>query len=348
MQTIKITRSVLLAAGLFLAFIICWEGYLQTQGFTPVYNDDKFLWAHKRAEAYKSQEEATVFIGSSRIKFDLDIPEWRQLTGEDAIQLSLVGTSPVLLLKDLAADTSFKGKLVIDVTEVLFFSQNPFVHKSSSEATAYFKKQTPAEKFSAHLGFALESKLALLEEGKFSLTELLNDLELPNRPGVFVLPVFPKGFQFTTFDRQTYMADFFLKDTADLNKQTGIWNMLILGDPTPVISDEELQKLFTSVRNDINKIRSRGGKVIFIRTPSSSPMIEAEDEKYPREKYWNALLTATNTRGIHFKDYNETAGMICPEWSHLTPQDAIKYTRHLVQQLNEKNWFSNKVLAHQN
>jgi hypothetical protein len=46
----------------------------------------------------------------------LDIPTWEKETGEGAIQLSFVGTSPRLLSDDLASDNNFKGKFIIDVT----------------------------------------------------------------------------------------------------------------------------------------------------------------------------------------------------------------------------------------
>ena len=70
---------------------------------------------------YESKDKATVFIGSSRIKFDLDIPTWESLTGNHAIQLANVGSSPRPVMEDLANDPNFKGRLVVDVTEGLFF-----------------------------------------------------------------------------------------------------------------------------------------------------------------------------------------------------------------------------------
>jgi hypothetical protein len=338
----KFTRAGLLALLLTTAFVLCWEGFWRYKGFKITYNDDKALWAKKRAAAYKSPEAATVFIGSSRVKFDLDIPEWKRLTGEDAVQLALVGTSPLLLLHDLADDEKFKGKLVVDITEELFFSQNPVFHKSAKEAVAFYHKQTPSEKLSSLINFRLESKFVFLEERRFALNTLLNDLEIPNRPGVFSFPSFPKGFEWTTYDRQTYMSGMFLSDSNDINRQTEIWKKLILSDKTPPIKDAALTKVFAEIRSSVDKIKSRGGDVIFIRTPSSGPMAAAENAAYPRRNYWDALLSYTQTGGIHYADYPETKNMVCPEWSHLAPPDVIKYTDHLVKRLGEKGWFDHK------
>ena len=345
MQSKPLFKAGVLALLLVIAFLAGWEGYWRSRGFVPTFNDDKALWADKRDDVYQPIDRTTVFIGSSRIKFDLDIPTWKQLTGEDAVQLALVGTSPRMLLADLANDEEFRGKLVIDITEVLFFSQLPPFHKSAKEAIEFYKKQTPSEKASSRINLALESKVTFLEERRFALNALLNEIELPNRPGVFQFPAFPKGFEWTTRDRQTYMSDLFLNDTNAVNRQTAIWSMLIMGDKTPPLSGEPLQAVFDEVRANVNKIRARGGQVIFVRTPSTGPMGEGEKKVFPREKYWDALLAYTQTDGIHFTDYPETAQMICPEWSHLSPQDAKVYTRHLVKVLRDKGWFTHPIAA---
>lgn len=343
MKSTQLFSAGALALVILLGFIISWEWYWRQKGFTPTYNDDKMLWAAKRAEATQPAGEATVFIGSSRIKFDLDLPEWKKLTGENAVQLSLVGTSPLLLLKDLANDTAFKGKLVIDITEPLFFSKNPAFHRSALDATTFYKKQTPSEKLSSRINFALESKFVFLEERKFSLNEFLNDLQLPNRPGVFAFPSFPKAFELNTFDRQTYMPEMFLLDSQQVNRQTDIWKTLIMGSKEPPVSGETLQQIFAEVKNAVDKIRSRGGQVIFTRTPSSGPMGEGEQAAFPRQTYWDALLGHTQTAGLHFKDNPITAKLVCPEWSHLAPKDAVVYTRELVKGLRRKNWFHQDI-----
>ena len=344
MQQMNLIKSVMVVITVVVFFLLGWESYWRIKGHIPTYNDDKALWANKRSEAYKDKNEATVFIGSSRIKFDLDILTWQQITGEDAVQLSLVGTSPLLLLEDLANDEKFTGKLIIDVTEPLFFSKNPGFHKSAKEATAYYKGQTLAEKMSSALNLKLESNLAFLEERRFSLNSLLNDLEVPNREGVFSMPAFPKGFEWTTYDRQTYMSDMFLSDSNAINKQTSIWLMLIMGDKTPPLTGEPLTAIFAQVKTSVDKIRARGGKVIFVRTPSSGVMGEGEKKFFPRNVYWDAMLDYVNAEGIHFLDYDDTKDLICPEWSHLSKEQAKGYTKHLASVLNSKGWFSKQLV----
>src|SRR6266498_2908622 len=134
MKERKFLKAGLLTIFLVAGFIIFWEYHWRSKGFPIAYNDDDALWAKKRSEVYTPISSSTVFIGSSRIKFDLDIPTWQNITGEKVIQLSMVGTSPRPLLQDLANDEKFKGKLIIDVTEPLFFMRNTKRSEKSAHA----------------------------------------------------------------------------------------------------------------------------------------------------------------------------------------------------------------------
>ncbi|MDQ3552575.1 MAG: hypothetical protein M3413_13740 [Bacteroidota bacterium] len=338
MKTNHFAKAGILMLLIVAAFIFCWEVYWRSRDFTVSYDDGKVLWADHRAKVY--EEKATVFIEASRIKFDLDIPTWETLTGEKAVQLSMVGSNPRPLLHDLANDPNFKGRLVIDVTEPLFFSVNPGREKSPKEAIAFYKTYSPSQKFSTIINNVLESQLVFLDQEKFSTNALLKDLELKNRDGVRERAVFPKEFASNYKSRQAYMTEPFLKDTALINRQIEAWKKSDALMRNPGVSGDSLQQIFIQVKTSIDKIRARGGDVIFVRTPSSGGYIETENFVYPREKYWDQMLAFTNSNGIHFTDYPVTAKMICPEWSHLSTKDAILYTKVFIDQLKEKNFFN--------
>lgn len=346
MQSGHFAKAGLLMLLVVLAFFAAWELYLRNQGFRIAYDDGKELWSYQRGRVYAPSNQATVFIGSSRIKFDLDIPTWEKLTGEEAIQLSKQGATPLPILHDLAADKNFKGKLIIDVTEGLFFSSNPANANDPNTYVAHYKKQTPSEKASFELGHGLESQLVFLDRENYSLNAFLNKLELKNRPGVFSFPIFPEEFDQNSFARQSYMLSSFVSDTNLQKKVSGIWQFFASIRKDPPAIGAKLDSFLTVVKNDVEKIKARGGQVIFVRTPSSGPFWAGEQKSFPREKYWDRLLSFTNTPGIHFKDYPAMADFICPEWSHLTPKDAITFTQTFVSALQEKGWaFSNKSTA---
>jgi hypothetical protein len=340
-------KSFILTLFLIFCFIAGLEGYWRSRGFSTTYNDDKVLWATKRKEIYKTSDHATVFIGSSRIKFDLDIPTWEKLTGEEAIQLAIVGTSPRPVLRHLANDENFKGKLIIDMMEPVFFSPRTFItEKSAIESIDYFQNETPAQKTSAILNYNLESNLVVLEEGKFGLNNLLNNLQIPSRPGVFMFPDFPQEFAVSNFDRQTYMTQMFLADPLLIKRQTDNWTKLGALDETPGIKGDALEAVFKEVKDAVDKIQARGGTVVFIRPPSNGGYLETEKMVYPREQYWDPLLIYVDVPGIHYTDYPQTANFVCVEWSHLSTKDAEIYTRQLVKILREeKGWVFPEDLA---
>jgi len=288
---------------------------------------------------YMPADKATVFIGSSRNKYDVDIPLWQSLTGDDVIQLSIEGASPLPVLDNLANDKKFKGKLIIDVTEGLFFSTSGDNLGEPNSRIDYFKKITPAQKFSFRVNHVLESKLVFLDRDFYSLNALLYKTKIPNRPGVFTDPIFPRDFSLVHYDRQDYMSERFVTDTNLQNQVRGIWDFFRRMNTDPPVSGQRLDSIISTVKNDVDKIKARGGQVLFLRTPSSGPYLQGETMGFPRSKYWDRLLTVTNCPGIHFADYPAIAHFQCPEFSHLKPADAIVFTKNLVDILQkEKGW----------
>ncbi|MDB5227377.1 MAG: hypothetical protein JWN78_1570 [Bacteroidota bacterium] len=337
------TSSSFAKAGILMLILVTtsvfsWELYVRSKGFDNSYDDGGPLWTHQRHKVCKDQNNSTVFIGSSRIKFDLDTKTWESLTHNHPIQLACVGSSPLSILRNLAADKNFKGNLIIDVTEVLFFNTAPNVFERTETALKYYKDETPAQKASFVLDHLLESQLVFLDKDRLSLNAQLQSLRIPNRPGVFEFPMFPPDFGRSKFNRQEYMTDNFLKDTLQQNQVKGIWAFFAKMSKEPPISGVKLDSLLNSVKVSVDKIKARGGQVIFVRTPSSGPFLMGETMGYPKEKYWNRLLLTTKCDGIHFSDYPEIAHFECPEFSHLSQQQAIVFTQNFVRILGEKGW----------
>jgi len=143
------------------------------------------------------------------------------------------------------------------------------------------------------------------------------------------------GFDRCTFDRQMYMTPAFLADTVQRNKVKGIWHFFAsMSKKAPPMPESELDAFFKSVKNATNKIKARGGEVLFVRTPSSGPYLKGENIVFPREKYWDRLLAETQCTGIHFMDYPAIAHFNCPEFSHLQLKDAVTFTKEFIKILN--------------
>lgn len=347
MQQSNMVRAGILAAFLTVVAIISWEIYLrQTYKDLKIsYDDNSALWAEKRAMVYEPSDQATVFIGPSRIKFALDIPTWEAKTGNHAIQLALIGQSDWDSFDDLANDKNFKGKLIVDIVEGIFFIRDPADGDRVRANIAYYHTITPTQKASFQINHVLESEFIFLNQDNFSINALLNKWKLPRRKGVWLMPAFPVEFTPVTFDRQSYMTPNFVTDTNLQNQVKRIWDGGDGGVPwnpsTPI--EDSLQAIFKSAKADADKIRSRGGAVVFVRTPTSGPFEEADRKVFPRKLCWDRLLAITGCPGIYYKDYPAIAHFVCPEWGHLSPEQAVIFTDNLVKILRkEECWTFNK------
>jgi hypothetical protein len=344
MQTSTIIRAGVLAVILSLLATATWEFYLRHKGNAIYYDDNEAMWAHYRGMVYEPSDESTVFIGSSRVKFDLDIHTWQNITGNHAIQLANVGSDPVPYLMDLADDKKFKGTLVVDVTEELFFSDFSPQDVATDKKINYFKKITPTQRFSFQVNHVLESQFVFLDQERYSLNSMLDELPLAHRHGTYPEPDFPDDFGVVDFNRQSYMTPRFVADTSLQNRVKAIWVCLgrMMAGPPP--STGKLDSLLNVIKVATDKIKSRGGQVLFLRTPSSGPMLENEKKGFSKSQYWDKLLAVTECPGIFYADYPSLSKFVCPEWSHLKPSDAVIFTKELIKILQkDKGWtFSKK------
>lgn len=348
MPSSPLTRSAIGAVLLFVIAILSWEIFLRQSGSDHGFDDAAPLWAHIRGQVYEPKEQSTVFIGSSRIKFDLDIPTWHRLTGGDhAVQLACVGSTPLPVLYDLAKDVNFNGKLVIDVTEGLFFSTSPGSADSPDKYIKYYHDLTPAQRASFVLNRPMESTFVFLDKDNYSINAMLDKMELKSREGVFMSPIFPRDFDRTDPFRQSSMKPAFVADTNQHRQVKNIWKFFASRRKGPPISGMPLDSMIHEVKKATDRIKSRGGQVVFVRTPSSGTSWEKESEAFPRELYWDKLIAVTQCPGIHFGDDIATAYYKCPEDSHLSPKDAVAYTKILLQHLQaDAGWRFPKIALH--
>ena len=343
MPTNSIIRAGWLAIILSVIAIAWWELHLRNNGNEISYDDNEAMWADKRAMVYEPSDKATVFLGSSRMKFDLDIPTWEAVTGNHAIQLSNVGSDPVPYLIELSDDKNFKGKIICGITEELFFSDFSPADVTTDKKINYYKKITPTQRFSFLVNHVLESQFVFLDQDRYSINAMLDELPIPLRHGVYQDLVFPDDFGKVNFDRQSYMTRKFVADTSLQNMVKNNWIRLGKAMAGPPPSPGKLDSFMHIIKVATDKIKSRGGEVWFVRNPSSGPMLEAEKHGFARAQHFDKLLTVTGCPGIFYSDYPGLSNFICPEWSHLKPGDAVIYTKELIKVLEkDKGWTFNK------
>jgi hypothetical protein len=267
-----------------------------------------------------------VFIGSSRILFDVDIDVWQEdLGGSKPIMLALEGTSPRPFLSDLARDEDFTGFLVVGVTPGIYFDEPGGPRMG---ALKRYTSQTPAQWVGHWLSVRLERGLAFLD-GDTRIFTQLERLGWPTSRGMRPPLQMPRKMMVLDENRNTRMWSRLDTDEAYAQLARDIWYGF-MQIPSPPPTDEVADEAIESTREDVEKIRARGGEVIFVRCPSDGEYAPREAERQPRARFWDRLIAEVPATGIHFADHESLQGFVLPEWSHITSRQEDEFTRALA------------------
>ena len=326
--------SVVVTAGLTLG----WELYCRSQGYGPSLNDSPDLWASRRI-ILDEEPDRTVLIGSSRILFDFDMDVYEQGMGERPLQLATVGTNPLAYLEDLADHPRFSGTVIAGVVPNLFMAPGGPPVAAAKKHLDRYRNWSPTQKVGHYIARVFERRLAFLNQEDLTLNQLLLRWKLPNRERVKSPPDLPPYFHDVDEERQGGMTDFAANNTALQQRIQQIWLPLFTPPPPKKgVSKEEQQAQHKKMgkltmdrtQKAVDKIRARGGNVVFLRLPSTEELRTLENKYTPRTQIWDQLLQTTDAPGIHFEDYPQLMGFDCPEWSHLNKKDATEFTRRLI------------------
>jgi hypothetical protein len=328
-----------IAVLIVFAAAAAWEMYVRSIGYVPTLNDSEDLWVQARRRV---KPESVVIVGESRPLFDLDLDELENSLGKRPVQLALAGSCAYPVLADLANDERFHGTIICSIVPGMFFAPEGPLLETSEKALSRYRKQTLAQRASHHLGMLLEEHIAFLKQGDLTLDILLKQLPIPNRPNAQVPPRFPPDFQTVDRERRTRMIERCAQHGELQKKIQQIWLPLFTPPPPPTYVPKEVfvQKMgkaidarFRDATKAVDKLRARGGKIVFVRFPNGGKLKALEDRLNPRARDWERLLKDTKAPGIYYEDFPELASFTCPEWSHLSAGDSVEFTKRLVPHL---------------
>jgi hypothetical protein len=326
---------------LVIAASVAWELYCRAVGYGPTLNDNEDLWtmAYRRIKP-----ESVVIIGDSRGWYDLDLDELQNGLGKRPVQLAMGGGCAYPVLAELANDEKFHGTIMCSFTPRLFVAPpgTPPMERGQ-KAVRRTHTQTPAQRASQLLAMPLEEHVAFLKQEELNLEELLKRLPIPNRPYALVPPRLPPYFGTLDRERRARMIEECARPGSELQKRIQqIWIPLFTPPPPPTYIPKEkfiagikgaIDTRFRDTVAAVNKLRARGGKIVFVRLPVSGDLKALEDRTTPRNQFWERVLNDTGAPGIYFEDFPELAGFTCPEWSHLSAGDSVEFSKRLVPHL---------------
>jgi hypothetical protein len=324
-----------------IAAACAWEFYCRAIGYGPTLNNTEDLWALARQRV---QPESVVIIGDSRGWFDLDLDELQKGLGKRPVQLAGPGSCPYPVLADLTNDEVFHGVIICSFTPRLFMAPpgSPPMERAEKNVRRA-RTQTPAQRVSQYLAMPLEEHIAFLKQSDLTLEELLKRLPIPNRPTALIPPPPPPYFQTIDRERRARMIEECARPGSELQRriQQG-WIPLFTPPPPPTYVPKEvfmaqmmkaIEQRFQDVAAAAQKLRARGGKIIFVRLPVSGELKVLEDRTTPRSQIWDRVMKDTAAPGIYFEDFPELSGFNCPEWSHLSAGDSVEFSKRLVPHL---------------
>jgi len=324
-----------------LGATMVWELYCRSIGYGPTLSDNEDIWTLRRRHV---EPESLVVIGDSRGLYDVDLDELQKGLGKRPIQIAMGGSCAYPVLEDLANDQTFHGTIICSFVPRLFLAPSGTPPMERGEkAVRRFHNQTLAQRASEYLAFPLEEHVAFLNPHDLTLDDYLNKMPIPNRAGAFVAPRLPPYFGTVDRERRARMIQKCAEPNSVLARRIQqIWIPLFTPPPPPgyvpkdvffAQMDKAIEERFRDITVAVEKIRARGGKIVFVRFPNSGGLKALEDHDTPREKMWEPLLKMTRAPGIYYSDFPDLAGFNCPEWSHLSAGDSVEFSKRLVPHL---------------
>lgn len=329
----QLKQTLIIAVTLGIISLAAWELYWRSQGHLPNIDDNKNLWANQREKLENYDSETIVFIGSSRILYDMQLDIWINETNTKPVMLATQGASPIPVFTDIVENTNFNGTLVVGVTPPLLFAttypQAEFM-KRSQALVDYYKTRTYAQKLNHKLSIPLQRNLAFIRDGDeewdsdVDLKTLIRQIHLKERAGPFYPPF--NNFEKITLERHMQMPERMVTDTAYANTVKKVWTAILTGDFPP--PDREAT---TNAFVELAKaFEARGGNLILVRCPSSGLFRDIEGKGFPRKTFWNPLVEKVGSKAYHFEDFEQFKNLELPEWSHLSAKDARFFTTELI------------------
>ena len=314
-----------------------WEWHWRAYGAIPSYRNSDGQWIQQRRRIDNGEGDALVLVGSSRTMFDMQLPVWKKVTGEQPIQLALEGTSGLPVMEDLAKDPKFHGRLMVGVATSLFFTGGNGRFKTLKD----WRKQTPTKRMGTWLSMRFIEPYFAFDDPDFALETVMARWPWPTRTGK---PAYEdvRKLSMSDEDRNAYMWPKVVDDKAYRDMARHIWSQLWSGPykvPTTKkamakmtkTADEALDRAVKAVR----ELRAHGARVVFVRQPVIGPYFAFENRIEPPAETWERLLKRTGAPGISFTDDPQLQGFKPPEWSHLKHADARIYTARLAPKVEQ-------------
>lgn len=325
-------RIAIAVCAIVVLFFAVWEIYWRGQGYAPTLNDRKALFASEWKRLTQHEGDGILLVGTSRTRFDLDHDVIAEATGHDPILLGINGAASWPILEAVAQHTDFHGTVICGVAPNFFWDGSHRPERKANDWIQYARHWSPSDQVGHRIATFLENRLAFLQQDDLSFHALVTTIPPPPpRAGAQGRAPFPPQMANIDPDGRERMLPRLAEGDDMQARLQEIWLSWLSHTPPPYAQQRAAQRF--AIQEAIWAIEERGGKVIFLRLPSSGEYRQVEADRWPREEFWDDLIEDTGADGIHFEDHETLRDFECPEWSHLSEGDAVKFTKGLMEVL---------------
>jgi hypothetical protein len=316
---------------LVLLLTSLWEWKMRTLELVPGDLSENYdRWAELRRQVDK-REVPVVIVGDSRILFDTDLDRATQLIGVRPLQLAIAGGSGLPILEDIADDPHFKGLVIVGMAETAYFDLQ-LAGMRPQKALALSRWESPSKRGSFLVYRVVSHGLAMLDEN-YQLSTLVFRLDHNWRPGVSDPREAIWKAEETGADGQTWLWRRLEHDRRLSEHMHNVWLHFF---PSQPLDSQTINSVSVRTKAAVDKIRARGGDVVFVRPPSAPDLRAIEDKHVPRARAWDAILAYTHSKGVHIDDLPAAQNLTLPEASHLSRACATVFTDAYLRNLAGK------------
>ena len=314
---------VLTAFAIFLTGLMGLEAFWRMRGRDVEIEDSRVLWAQERVRASNGNPDTVALLGASRIQLGFSTATFQESFPDGTlVHLAVDGAHPIATLRDLANDEAFVGTVICAVTARSFDSTRwedqqahvDFYHGGFDSIDASFNHAVSG---------AIEHRL-VLRNHSLRLQQLLVALV---RGQGFAPPPY-----LVTHPDRSRSADYTLVDVV-AQREGRMKRARAAVKRSSHLTPQEWLSGLRVVEQAVQQIQQRGGRVVFVRFPTTGALWDFEEKTTPRSLFWDRLAQSTSAAVLHFQDVPEMTEFTCPDLSHLDQRDKSRFTKTLLEEL---------------
>jgi hypothetical protein len=346
-------RVFITALLIAVAFVAAMELRLAARGFRPSVPDSEALWLKQRARASRLGSEALILVGASRVQLDLDLEILHDLTGLKPVQLAIDGSTSLPIFEGLTRDPTITGTIIFDYYDHII--AQPEIHDIAAryqrDYEAHAKSEWTETDIEAWLSDNVHTRLRSYSDGASPFNSLVMRILSPRATPQYLItrPDRSRLADYTQVPMPQFYYGRVMRELGEkIQSLTGMTYVdvdRLLRQRIDRIEPQDNGRFLVEtnvLRSDVETIRRRGGRVVFVRMPASALVWELEKRRYPRDSFWRPFSEKVGAPTISAEEYPTMAAFQCPDGSHLDFRDRERFTRALVDALKAKGVIGSK------